>query len=85
MKESKPYPRIDEEDGNILTANEPMGAIAYADDVLTEDYRPIPGLPQTWGELQDCLEEGEKEIERGEYVEWDEFIQQMRLHRHYGS
>ena len=43
MKESKPYPRIDEEDGNILTANEPMGAIAYADDVLTEDYRPIPG------------------------------------------
>ena len=58
MKESKPYPRIDEEDGNMLT---------------------------TWGELQDCLEEGEKEIERGEYVEWDEFIQQMRLYRHYGS
>ena len=51
MKESKPYPRIEEEDGNMLTANEPMGAVAYADEVLTEDYRPIPGLPQTWGEL----------------------------------
>ena len=85
MKESKPYPRIDEEDGSVMMASEPVGAVAYADEVMVNDSRPIPGLPQTWSDLQECLKEGEKEIERGEYVEWGDFVQQMRLHRHYGS
>ena len=85
MKESKSYPRIDEEDGKVMTASEPVGTVAYADETTKVDFHLIPGLPQTWSELLECLEEGEKEIERGEYVEWDEFIQQMRLHRHYGS
>ena len=78
MKDSKPYPRIDEEDGSVMTANEPIGAVAYADETTKVDFRPIPGIPQTWNELLECLEEGEKEIERGEYVEWDEFIRQVR-------
>ena len=78
MKESKPYPRIDEEDGSVMMANEPVGAVAYADEIMVNDFRPIPGLPETWSELQECLKEGEKEIERGEYVEWDNFVQQMK-------
>ena len=32
MKESKPYPRIDEEDGKMLTASEPVAATAMAID-----------------------------------------------------
>ena len=38
MKESKPYPRIDEEDGNMLTAGEPVTATAMATEyALPED------------------------------------------------
>ena len=57
-----------------MMANEPVGAVAYADEVMVNDFRPIPGLPETWRELQECLKEGEKEIERGEYVEWNDFV-----------
>lgn len=38
-----------------------------------EDDAPldIPGLPQTWDELMDCIKEGEEEFERGEAIPWD--------------
>lgn len=78
MNDSKPYPRIDEEDGSVMTANEPIGAVAYADEATKVDFRPIPGLPQTWDELLECLEEGEKEIERGEYIPGEEVFKSVR-------
>jgi hypothetical protein len=85
MKESKPYPRIEEEDGSCLTAQEPVAALAYADEAVEVKQRPIPGLPQSWNELTECLKEGEEAYERGEGILWEEAVQYMRLHRSYGS
>lgn len=85
MKESKLYPRIEEEDGSCLTAQEPVAALAYADEAVEVKQRPIPGLPQSWNELTECLKEGEEAYERGEGILWEEAVQYMRLHRSYGS
>ena len=85
MKESKPYPRVEEEDGNCLTAQEPSVALAYADEAVEVKQRPIPGLPQSWNELTECLKEGEEAYERGEGILWEDAVQYMRLHRSYGS
>jgi hypothetical protein len=83
-EKNKPYPIIEEEDGSCLTAQEPT--TAYTPEFSIKDNRPqIPNLPQTWDELVKCLKEGEDEIERGEYVEWETAVQQMRQYRHYVS
>lgn len=85
MKESKPYPQYDEEDGSSMTASEPVGAVAYADEAVETKYHQIPGLPETWDELLDCLKEGEEAYERGEGVLWEDAVQQIRQSRRYGS
>lgn len=85
MRESKPYPTISEEDGSCMTAQEPTAA-AYASELSQTGTHPhIPGLPHTWDELVENLMECEEEIERGEYVEWENAVQQMRRYRRYGS
>ena len=91
-KESKPYPIIDEEDdgayqssGYSMIASEPVGAVAFAEEAVETKYLHIPGLPETWDELLDCLKEGEEAYERGEGVLWEDAIQQIRQSRRYGS
>jgi hypothetical protein len=81
MKESKPYPLFEDEDGSCLTAQEPAVGTAYTEHNLHAEPHHIPGLPESWDELLDCLKEGEEEIERGEGTSWDEVINEIRLCR----
>ena len=64
MKESKPYPRIDEEDGNMLTANEPVAATAMATEyVLPEDVdyaNIVDGTLQITSDIEEELAEVER-------------------------
>ena len=87
MKENKPYPKIEEENGSCLTADEPVGAIAAYPEVCVEpEIYDIPGLPKSWDELMDCITEGEEEFERGESIPWETASQTMKEHiRNYGS
>lgn len=85
MKESKPYPQFDEEDGSSMMASEPVGSVAFAEEAVETKYLHIPGLPETWDELLDCLKEGEEAYERGEGVLWDDAMQQIRHNRRYDS
>lgn len=78
MKESKPYPIFDEEDGSCLTAAEPAGATAYAEPYTHAEAPHIPGLPETWDELLECLKEGEEEIERGGGIPGEEVFRSAR-------
>ena len=80
MKENKPYPQIEEEDSSCLTANEPVGAIAYPEACVEPEIYDIPGLPKSWDELMDCV------AERGESIPWETATQTMKEHiRIYGS
>ena len=79
MKESKPYPVIGEEDDSLLMASEPVGA-ANVDPYAPLAYQSIPGLPETWDELLDGINEGEEELERGEFIQWDIATKDMRMH-----
>lgn len=86
MKDSKPYPQIENEDGSCLTAQEPAVGTAYADQHLHADPRHIPGLPESWDELLECLKQGEEEIERGEYFAGEDVFKSVREHvRSYAS
>ena len=78
MKENKPYPHIEEEDGSSLTACEPAVALAYAEPSAPTEHPHIPGIPETWDELLDCLREGEEELERGEYLTGEEVFNNIR-------
>ena len=70
MKESKPYPRIDEEDGNT---GEPVAATAMATEyALPEevDYANIvDGTLQVTSDIEDEI----AEVERGEVISMGEF------------
>ena len=39
--------------------------------VRMDSYPHIPGLPETYDELMECLEESEAEFERGETIPWE--------------
>jgi hypothetical protein len=73
MKESIPYPRIEEEDGSCLKASE--AAVAFAESEVQEipedmDYaNVIDGILQVTPDL----EEEFAEVERGETVSMGEF------------
>ncbi len=84
MKESKPYPIIEEEDGSCMTAAEPAEAVAYAEPFAHVEPRHIPGLPENWDELLECLKEGEEEIECGGGIPGEEVFRSIRerLHRY---
>ena len=47
--EEKRYPKLDEEDGSILKANDASEAVAYAYDCT--ESKNIPGLPENWDDL----------------------------------
>ena len=73
MKESKPYPRIEEEDGSCLKASE--AAVAFAESEVQEipedmDYaNVIDGILQVTPDLEEEI----AEVERGETVSMGEF------------
>jgi len=73
MKESKPYPRIEEEDGICLKASE--AAVAFAESEVQEipedmDYANIiDGILQVTPDLEEEI----AEVERGETVSMGEF------------
>ena len=73
MKENKPYPRIDEEDGKVMTANEPSAATAMATEyALPEDVdyaNIVDGTLQVTSDIEDEI----AEVGRGEVVSMDEF------------
>ena len=73
MKESIPYPRIEEEDGSCLKASE--AAVAFAESEVQEipedmDYANImDGILQVTPDLEEEI----AEVERGETVSMGEF------------
>jgi hypothetical protein len=73
MKESIPYPRIEEEDGSCLKASE--AAVAFAESEVQEipedmDYaNVIDGILQVTPDLEEEI----AEVERGETVSMGEF------------
>lgn len=87
IKESKPYPPIEEEDGSCLSVREPAAeAFAYAEDMIIAHQTTIAGLPQSWEDLLECVAEGEQELERGEGIPWEVATQRIKKHiSRYGS
>lgn len=74
MKESKPYPIVEEEDGSCMTAQEPVADVAYSyegnvfpDDV---DYAHIMnGVLQVTPDIEEEI----AEVDSGEIVSMAEF------------
>ena len=74
MKESKPYPRIDNEDGSCLTSQEPAADVAYAyEEVAIPDdvgyARIVDGLLQVTPDIEEEI----AEVDHGETVSMAEF------------
>lgn len=74
MKESKPYPVLEEEDGSCLTAAEPSAELAYAykEPVIPDDVdyvRIVDGVLQVTPDMEEEI----AEVERGETVSMSEF------------
>ena len=73
MKENKPYPIIEEEDGSCLTAQEPAdAAYAYEEPPKPDgiDYSHIvEGVLQVTPDMEEEI----SEVERGEVVSLGEF------------
>ena len=79
MKEGKPYPQIDEEDGSCMIASEPVAALSEPTAVMsTALERELPkGVPQSVVEALSDIDEGEKEFERGETFTHREVMQMI--------
>ena len=74
MKESKPYPVLEEEDGSCKTAQEPAADVAYAyeEPVLPDDVdyaHVVDGVLQVTPDIEEEI----AEVERGEVVSMSEF------------
>ena len=74
MKESKPYPIIEEEDGSCLTAQEPAAdaVCAYEEPVIPDDVayaHIVDGVLQVTPDMEEEI----AEVERGEVVSMSEF------------
>jgi len=74
MKESKPYPIIEEEDGSVMTAQEPAADVAYAyeEPVIPDDVayaHIVDGVLQVTPDIEEEI----AEVELGEVVSMAEF------------
>ena len=74
MKESKPYPKIAEEDGSCQPAKEPAADVAYAYEkpVIPDDVafaHIVDGVLQVTPDIEEEI----AEVERGEVVSMSEF------------
>lgn len=70
MKEKKPHSPIEESSDSMMVQEPIASATAFADTIEEDAPLDIPGLPQTWDELMDCVKEGEEEFERGEAISY---------------
>ena len=85
MKKNKPYPQIEEENNSTLKAKEVLD-VAYVDTIEEVKQDRVPGLPQTWEDLVDCIAEGEEAYERGEIISWQVATQRIKKHiSNYGA
>ena len=74
MKESKPYPMIEEEDGSCLIAKEPAADVAYAfEEVVVPDDVDYAHIVNGVLQVTPDIEEEIAEVERGETVSMTEF------------
>ena len=74
MKESKPYPMIEEEDGSCLIAQEPAADVAYAfEEVVVPDDVDYAHIVNGVLQVTPDIEEEIAEVERGETVSMTEF------------
>ena len=80
MKESKPYPRFDEEDdgeyqssGSCMTAQEPAVALAEPDVQAVPDDVDYAHIINGMLQVTPDIEEEIAEVERGETVSMSEF------------
>ena len=74
MKDSKPYPIYDEEDGSCLTAQEPAADVAYTyeEPVIPDDVtyaHIVDGILQVTPDIEEEI----AEVGRGEVVSMAEF------------
>lgn len=72
MKESKPYPIVEEEDGSCMTSQEPAAALDYQEVAMPDDvaYAHISdGVLQVTPDIEEEI----AEVERGETVSMSEF------------
>lgn len=74
MKESKPYPQMEEEDSSVLTAHEPVADVAYAyEEAVIPDDVDFANIVDGVLQVTPDIEEEIAEIERGETVSMAEF------------
>ena len=74
MKESKPYPVMEEENGSCLTAQEPSADVAYAyEEVAMPDDVDYARIVNNVLQVTSDIEEEIAEVERGETVSMSEF------------
>ena len=74
MKEGKPYPKFDEEDGSCLTAQEPAADVAYAyEEVVLPDDMAYARIENGVLHVTPDIEEEIAEVDRGETVSMAEF------------
>jgi hypothetical protein len=73
MKDNKPYPHIEEEDGSVFSAQEPALSTAQLEEIVVPndvDYAQIDnGVLQVTPEIEEEI----AEVERGEVVSFTEF------------
>ena len=74
MKERKPYPIIEEENGSCMTAQEPIADAAYAyEEVALPDDMAYARIVNGVLQVTPDIEEEIAEAERGETVSMTEF------------
>ena len=74
MKERKPYPILDEEDGSCLTAQEPAAGVAYTfEEPVIPDGVAHAHIVDGVLQVSPDIEEEIAEVERGEVVSMAEF------------
>lgn len=73
MKESKPYPRFDEEDGSCLTASEAAVALAEPEVQVIPDDVDYAHIVNGTLQVTPDIEEEIAAVDRGETVSMGEF------------
>ena len=73
MKESKPYPQIEEEDGSSLSAHESVAALADPEAQVLPDDVDYAHIVNGMLQVTPDIEEEIAEVERGETVSMSEF------------
>ncbi len=73
MKESRPYPQIEEEDGSCLTAQEPAVALAEAEVQTLPDDMDYAHIVNGILQVTPDIEEEIAAADRGETVSMSEF------------